>query len=203
MSHSLKKWSSNFETTNAEKLHRLFSLHYDASEKARLLARPPHVCHMSGSFNMHHVLQVNVSRGLVYVSLSKPTCRDELARCACKCITCKSTKKNPKTRNIGIKIRESMWICRNGASNRHKKAQLALLIVFLIWRRQVVWRNEACACHTLSRNMFDPNSALLQYVSRFLLEHSWASSRKTNLTGPTAAKNIQKIPQWLHHSSST
>lgn len=108
MSHSLKKWSSNFETTNAEKLHRLFSLHYDASEKARLLARPPHVCHMSGSFNMHHVLQVNVSRGLVYVSLSKPTCRDEVARCACKCITCKSTKKNPKTRNIGIKIRESM-----------------------------------------------------------------------------------------------
>ena len=108
MSHSLKKWSPNFETTNAEKLHRLFSLHYDASEKARLLARPPHVCHMSGSFNMHHVLQVNVSRGLVYVSLSKPTCRDELARCACKCITCKSTKKNPKTRNIGIKIRESM-----------------------------------------------------------------------------------------------
>ena len=55
-------------------------------------------------------------------------------------------------------------------------------------------------CHG---NMFDPNSVLLQYVSRFLLKHSWASSRKTNLTGPTAAKDIQKFPRWLHHSSPT
>ena len=60
---------NGLQTAKAEKLHCLFAMRYDASEKAKLLARPPHVCHMSGrclanvktTHNMHHVLQVNVS----------------------------------------------------------------------------------------------------------------------------------------------
>ena len=149
-----------------------------------------------------------MSAWLVQVSLSKPTCRDELARCACKCITCKSTKKNPKIRNIrGINIRKIKV-----HPQKWRKKGLQTDTSWPSWPSSSSSSSECgkssgetkpvpvTHCHG---NMFDPNSALLQYVSRFLLEHSWASSRKTNCTGPTAAKHIQKFPHWLHHSSPT
>ena len=90
---------NGLQTAKAEKLHCLFALRYDTSEKAKLLARPPHVCHMSGKCqnNSQHApcASAECQRDLS-TSLSKPTCRDEVAGCACKCITCKSTKKNQK-----------------------------------------------------------------------------------------------------------
>ena len=69
--HSQQCRRNGLQTANTEKLHCLFAMRYDAFEKARLLVRPPHVCHVSvtclshvwqmSSHNMHHVLQVNVS----------------------------------------------------------------------------------------------------------------------------------------------
>lgn len=87
------------QTAKAEKLHCLFAMRYDASEKAKLLARPPHVCHMCGKCqnnSQHAPCASGECQRDLSTSLSKPTCRDEVAGCACKCITCKSTKKNQK-----------------------------------------------------------------------------------------------------------
>ena len=90
---------NGLQTAKAEKLHCLFAMRYDASEKAKLLARPPHVCHMSGrcqNNSQHAPCASGECQRDLSTSLSKPTCRDEVAGCACKCITCKSTKKNQK-----------------------------------------------------------------------------------------------------------
>ena len=90
---------NGLQTAKAEKLHCLFALRYDASEKAKLLVRPPHVCHMSGrcqNNSQHAPCASGECQRDLSTSLSKPTCRDEVAGCACKCITCKSTKKNQK-----------------------------------------------------------------------------------------------------------
>ena len=92
---------NGLQTAKAEKLHCLFAMRYDASEKAKLLARPPHVCHMSGrcqNNSQHAPCASGECQRDLSTSLSKPTCRDEVAGCACKCITCKSTKKNQKER---------------------------------------------------------------------------------------------------------
>ena len=122
-----------------------------------------HVCHMSGRCQVTTCTMCFrwMSAWRVHVSLSKPTCRDELACCACKCITCKSSKENPQGPQQGININRCAS-AEMGFPSRHK---LALLVVFFIWMRQVIWRYEARACDALSGNMFDPSSAVSEQVS--------------------------------------
>ena len=66
--------------------------------------------------------------------------------------------------------------------NRH---ELALLIVFLIWRRQVIWRYEARACQALSGNMFDPSSAVWAGLWLNILE----------LVAERLTKQVQLLPK--------
>ena len=74
------------------------------------------VCHMSKKFTTRTMCFRWMSAWRVHVSLSKPTCRDELACCACKCITCKSIKTTPRSPTGNQ--HQSMCICRNGVSNQ-------------------------------------------------------------------------------------
>ena len=76
-----------------------------------------HVCHMSKKITTRTMCFRWMSEWRVHVSLSKPTCRDELACCACKCITCKSIKTTPRSPTSGNQ-HQSMCICRNGVSNQ-------------------------------------------------------------------------------------
>ena len=107
---------NGLQTAKAEKLHCLFAMRYDASEKAKLLARPPHVCHMSVTclanvktiHNMHHVLQANVS-----VTCPRP---------------CQSRHAGTRLRAVPASASHASQPKRT-KKNRH---ELALLIVFLI-----------------------------------------------------------------------
>ena len=76
-----------------------------------------HVCHVSKKITTRTMCFRWMSAWRVHVSLSKPTCRDELACCACKCITCKSIKTTPRSPTSGNQ-HQSMCICRNGVSNQ-------------------------------------------------------------------------------------
>ena len=107
---------NGLQTAKAEKLHCLFAMRYDASEKAKLLARPPHICHMSvtcladvkTTHNMHHALQVNVS-----VTCPRP-CQSRHAGTRLRAVPASASRASQPKRT---------------KKNRH---ELALLIVFLI-----------------------------------------------------------------------
>ena len=123
--------------------------------------------------NMHHVLQVNVS-----VTCPRP---------------CQS-------RHAGTRLRAVPASASHASQPKRTKKnghELALLIVFLIWMRQVIWRYEARACQALSGNMFDPNSALCEQVS------GWTFLSLSQKDWLSRSNCCQRFPHWLPHSSPT
>ena len=111
--------------------------------------------------NMHHVLQVNVS-----VTCPRP---------------CQSRHAGTRLRAVPASASHASQPKRT-KKNRH---ELALLIVFLIWMRQVIWRYEARACQALSGNMFDPSSAVWAGLWLNILE----------LVAERLTKQVQLLPK--------
>ena len=123
--------------------------------------------------NMHHALQVNVS-----VTCPRP---------------CQSRHAGTRLRAVPASASHASQPKRT-KKNRH---ELALLIVFLIWRRQVIWRYEARACQALSGNMFDPSSAVCEQDS------GWTFLSLSQKDWLSRSNCCQRFPHWLHHSSPT
>ena len=116
---------NGLQTAKAEKLHCLFAMRYDASEKAKLLARPPHVCHMSGrcqNNSQHAPCASGECQRDLSTSLSKPTCRDEVAGCACKCITRKSTVPASASHASQPKRTDTSWPSSSSSSSECGKS---------------------------------------------------------------------------------
>ena len=123
--------------------------------------------------NMHHVLQVNVS------------------------VTCPHPC---QSRHAGTRLRAVPASASHASQPKRTKKnghELALLIVFLIWMRQVIWRYKARACQALSGNMFDPSSAVCEQDS------GWTFLSLSQKDWLSRSNCCQRFPHWLHHSSPT